>query len=130
MKTVEQKLENFTLSYPLERIAPLEKCLFLDIETTGFTAKSSSLYLIGCAYFKEGCWYIRQWFAENPSEEAELLISFLNLPSLIPTCSILTETISTFRFLRKSANIISFPIVLNVLKELISISAPRRISTF
>lgn len=76
MKTVEQKLENFTLSYPLERIAPLEKCLFLDIETTGFTAKSSSLYLIGCAYFKEGCWYIRQWFAENPSEEAELLISF------------------------------------------------------
>lgn len=76
MKTVEQKLENFTLSYPLERIAPLDKCLFLDIETTGFTAKSSSLYLIGCAYFKEDCWYIRQWFAENPGEEAELLISF------------------------------------------------------
>lgn len=76
MKTVEQKLENFTLSYPLERIAPLEKCLFLDIETTGFTAKSSSLYLIGCAYFKEDNWYIRQWFAESPEEEAELLIAF------------------------------------------------------
>jgi len=76
MKTIVQKLEDFTLSYPLEHIAPLDKCLFLDIETTGFTARSSSLYLIGCAYWKEDGFYIQQWFAETPEEEAELLISF------------------------------------------------------
>lgn len=76
MKTIEEKLENFTLSYPLSHIAPPDKCLFLDIETTGFTAKSSSLYLIGCAYFKENSFYVRQWFAETPEEEAEILVAF------------------------------------------------------
>ena len=50
MQIVNQTLEHFTIGYPLEQIAPLDKFLFLDIETTGFTAKSSSLYLIGTAF--------------------------------------------------------------------------------
>ena len=49
MRISEETLENFTITYPLDRLAPLERVLFLDIETTGFTAKSSYLYLIGCA---------------------------------------------------------------------------------
>lgn len=76
MKTIRKKLENFSLSYPLEQIAPLDKCLFADIETTGFTARSSSLYLIGCAHYTEGAWYIRQWFADSPDEEKDVLIAF------------------------------------------------------
>lgn len=76
MKTVRKKLDNFTCEYPLERIAPLDKILFLDIETTGFTARSSSLYLIGCAHYSEDGWYIRQWFADTPEEEKELLTAF------------------------------------------------------
>ena len=47
MRIEKKKLENFTMEYPLEQIAPLDKILFIDIETTGFTAKNSSLYLIG-----------------------------------------------------------------------------------
>ena len=43
MKTIEQELNDFIVTYPLDRIAPLEKILFVDIETTGFTAKSPSL---------------------------------------------------------------------------------------
>ena len=73
MRTINQTLENFTVQYPLERIAPLEKLLFIDIETTGFTAKSSSLYLIGAAYHYNGCWRIKQWFARNYDEEKDLL---------------------------------------------------------
>ena len=34
MKTEEIILNNFTLNYPLERLAPLDKILFFDIETT------------------------------------------------------------------------------------------------
>lgn len=76
MKTIQQKLTNFTVTYPLERIAPMEQLLFIDIETTGFTAKSSSLYLIGCAFFRDGCWNLLQWFASSYEDEPELLKAF------------------------------------------------------
>ncbi len=76
MQIINHTLESFTINYPLEHIAPLENFLFVDIETTGFTAKSSSLYLIGTAFFRNGNWQIRQWFAENPIEEAALLNDF------------------------------------------------------
>ncbi len=76
MKTTTKQLDNFACAYPLESVAALDKILFVDIETTGFTAKSSSLYLIGCAYYENENWFIRQWFAENAEEEKELLTSF------------------------------------------------------
>lgn len=78
MRTLNQTLENFTVQYPLERIAPLEKLLFIDIETTGFTAKSSSLYLIGTAFHISGSWQIRQWFAETPDDERDILNNFFS----------------------------------------------------
>lgn len=76
MQIVNQTLENFTIDYPLERIAPLDKILFIDIETTGFTAKSSALYLIGAAFYQTGNWHVRQWFAESPDDETALLNDF------------------------------------------------------
>lgn len=78
MQIINQTLDHFTISYPLEKIAPLEQMLFIDIETTGFTARSSSLYLIGCAYHQSGCWHIRQWFAEKYDDEAALLEDFFS----------------------------------------------------
>ncbi len=77
MKTEEIILGNFRLKYPLERLAPLDKILFLDIETTGFLSSSSIIYLIGCAFYSEGNWTIKQWFAQSPDEEVELIRSFL-----------------------------------------------------
>lgn len=76
MRTINQTLENFTIQYPIERIAALDKLLFIDIETTGFTAKSSSLYLIGTAFYDSGCWHIRQWFAEGYGDERKILDDF------------------------------------------------------
>lgn len=78
MRTINQTLDNFIVQYPLERIAPLEKLLFIDIETTGFTAKSSSLYLIGTAYYHAGCWHIKQWLSERYSDEQTLLDDFFS----------------------------------------------------
>ena len=62
--------------YPLERIAPVDDVLFLDIETTGFTAKSSNLYLIGCACYEDGRFHVHQWMAEKYDEEAAVLEAF------------------------------------------------------
>ncbi|MCM1086828.1 MAG: ribonuclease H-like domain-containing protein [Muribaculaceae bacterium] len=76
MRTEVLKLENYKMAYPLQQIAPLEQFLFVDIETTGFTAKSSCLYLIGAAYYTEGFWYIRQWFAQTYEEEKDVLEAF------------------------------------------------------
>jgi len=77
MKTEEIILGNFKLQYPLERLAPLNQILFLDIETTGFLSSGSTIYLIGCAFFSEGNWMIRQWFAQSADEEGELVRVFL-----------------------------------------------------
>ena len=76
MKTSHKILENFKIAYPLERILDPEQALFVDIETTGFSAKTSYLYLIGCAYFTGNNWHIIQWFAEKYEEEAEIITGF------------------------------------------------------
>lgn len=78
MNISEEILENFTIEYPLENLAPLEDILFLDIETTGFTARSSYIYMIGCAYYAAGNWHIKQWLIQNYNEESALLDAFFS----------------------------------------------------
>lgn len=81
MYTETHKLENFKPDYPVEKLAPIEQILFLDIETTGFTAKSSSLYMIGCAYYEDGSYYTKQWMAEGYHQEKEILTAFFEFAS-------------------------------------------------
>ncbi|MCR5477625.1 MAG: ribonuclease H-like domain-containing protein [Lachnospiraceae bacterium] len=76
MRIEQETLEPFEVSYPVELLADPEKLLFLDIETTGFTARSSYLYLIGCAYFSGGHWRTIQWFAETYEQEKDILEAF------------------------------------------------------
>ncbi|MCR5033503.1 MAG: ribonuclease H-like domain-containing protein [Lachnospiraceae bacterium] len=79
MRIFTEKL-NFILKetdYCLEQYIPLNEVLFVDIETTGFTANSSALYLIGCIYNKAGSFYLHQFFAEHLMDEKELLTEFM-----------------------------------------------------
>jgi len=76
MKTITLTLPDFKLKYPLEVLAPLENILFIDIETTGFTAKNSNLYLIGCIYYQNDSFKLIQWFAEHYEEEQHILEAF------------------------------------------------------
>ena len=82
MKICEETMDNFSISYPLNRLAPLERILFVDIETTGFTARTSGLYLIGCAYYLAGKWRTIQWMAENREQEADVLKAFFDFAKL------------------------------------------------
>ena len=59
--------------------------IFLDIETTGFSPTSSSLYLIGCLYQENDTLVIHQFFAENKTEEKDILVPFLELLSRFKT---------------------------------------------
>lgn len=81
MHVYQTTLDDFSISYPLETIGEPEQLLFMDIETTGFTAGSSSLYMIGCAYFKNNAWHTIQWMADNTSEEKEILEAFFQFAS-------------------------------------------------
>ena len=76
MQILTDQIEKVFFAYPVEKLCDASKILFIDIETTGFTAKSSNLYLIGCVYFNSGIWYTKQFFAENYSEEAEIITEF------------------------------------------------------
>jgi uncharacterized protein YprB with RNaseH-like and TPR domain len=76
MKISQEIMGGLTISYPLGNIAPIDQILFLDIETTGFTAKTSCVYLIGCVYYRGGRWNSIQWLAENTSEESTIIIAF------------------------------------------------------
>jgi uncharacterized protein YprB with RNaseH-like and TPR domain len=62
--------------YHFEQDYPLDKIVFFDIETTGFAAEASYLYLIGCAYYKASSFHLIQWFSEGIREEALLMTAF------------------------------------------------------
>jgi len=79
MKIIDNKIENIQtgdLGYPLEKLAPIDQLLFLDIETTGFTARSSQLYMIGIVYYLADSFRTRQWFAESKDDEAAIIDGF------------------------------------------------------
>lgn len=62
-----------------------EDAIFFDIETTGFSPATSTIYLIGCMYRKEQTLTIRQFFAENKTDEHQVLLQFMELLSHFKT---------------------------------------------
>ena len=54
------------------------RAIYFDIETTGLSAQSSYVYLIGCAYEEGGTFYLTQWMCTEPAEEKELLRLFFD----------------------------------------------------
>ncbi|MGN0347179.1 MAG: ribonuclease H-like domain-containing protein [Lachnospiraceae bacterium] len=81
MKTFVTDLGTLCPAYPVENLADKSSVLFLDIETTGFTARNSNLYLIGAVYYSEEEWHTIQWFAEKYAEELQLLTAFFDFAS-------------------------------------------------
>ncbi len=55
-----------------------KRAIYFDIETTGLSAQSSYVYLIGCAYEEESTYYLTQWMCTEPAEEKELLRLFFD----------------------------------------------------
>ena len=77
MITISKEIE-LAPGYDLSKLGPLNELIFFDIETTGFTPNSSSLYLIGVVYHQSGSWQLKQWFADSMAAEQELLTSFFD----------------------------------------------------
>ena len=58
-----------------------DEILYFDIETTGFSADKSILYLIGCIYYENGEYYSKQLFVDEPAFEMEVLATFMDFIS-------------------------------------------------
>ena len=52
------------------------RCLFFDIETTGFSARFCQVYLIGATWREKDGWHFIQWFADTEESEREVLKAF------------------------------------------------------
>ena len=78
MKHICQKqlyIKQYNLTNELFR----EDSIFFDIETTGFSPVSSSIYLIGCLRRQGETLFIDQFFAESKSDEVDVLRQFIHL---------------------------------------------------
>lgn len=76
MQTFEYIEKNLNIKYPAENLGEPGSIIFLDIETTGLSPANAEAYLIGTAVFNNGKLYIRQFFADDTSEEKKLLEAF------------------------------------------------------
>ena len=72
----KKKPIDIELNYPLDEKYGSDNIVFFDIETTGFSPKTTYLYLIGCIYYKDSAFHLIQWFAEDISEETLLISCF------------------------------------------------------
>lgn len=81
MKCIQKSLGILSPCYPIENFCIPMQTLFIDIETTGLYAKSSNLYMIGCAYLNNtngpAHWCTIQWFATNYEDELNVLDAFV-----------------------------------------------------
>lgn len=56
-----------------------EEIAAFDIETTGFAAEATNLYLIGIAIYENGCWNITQLFNDDGNSEKEIIELFFDM---------------------------------------------------
>lgn len=77
MLTITKKISTAP-AYDFSALYNIEDILFFDIETTGFAAETTYLYLIGAAYYKDSTWNTIQWFADDNGSELSMLHSFFS----------------------------------------------------
>lgn len=86
MQFINEIFKDIQPLYPLEHFARPDRILFIDIETTGLSRESTTLYLIGCGYFDTDGYHTIQWFADSPDEEPEIITAFADYISDRFTC--------------------------------------------
>ncbi len=76
MQVIDKLYEGYEPLYPLSKICDEEKALFIDIETTGLKKETTDLYLIGCGFYTDKGLMTKLFFADDPSEEQNVLSLF------------------------------------------------------
>ena len=83
MKTLKTPILSDTTKELASFFEAPQDILFFDIETTGFSARSACVYLIGCAYLTTNGWETRQFLSETPDDEADVFAAVFLLCRLL-----------------------------------------------
>ncbi|WP_058485216.1 ribonuclease H-like domain-containing protein [Defluviitalea phaphyphila] len=118
MNKILKKIQNKYDSFSFFLNKNIYDFLFFDIETTGFSPINSHLYLIGCIYFKNDNWIFNQFFAENPSEEEDVLREFFKLTKSFKYIVHFNGDTFDIPYLEKKSNLLSIENTLNKLKSI------------
>lgn len=78
MLTITETLPSFETYHTVLDYDPADS-LFFDIETTGLSAASSMVFLIGAVFYDGKNWQLRQFLAQNSEDEAHLLKELFTL---------------------------------------------------
>ena len=126
MITFTEKLEN-PVSYDISVLGKPEEILFFDIETTGLSADYCTIYLIGCVYYSDGCWYLKQFFADSVNAEGEILLHFFTTLSGYPVLIHFNGDTFDIPFVYKRADKLHIP---HKIYNIISIDLYKKIKPF
>lgn len=74
-----EKVLTQPVPYDIYTIGTPEDVLFFDIETTGLSARSAGLYLIGILTYTDKNWTLLQYFCEDVADEPAVLQAFFEL---------------------------------------------------
>lgn len=74
-----------TNTYQMEYWCKPEQTLLFDIETTGLSAKTSMLYMIGYCFYQEGHWNYHMLFNDDGRSEFNILSIFFEVSSYYHT---------------------------------------------
>lgn len=85
MRVIEHEL-NVKRTNPQSLTYLSEDILLFDIETTGFSPKTSQIYMIGTAFLKGDMLTIKQFLAQSKEDEPFILIAFFNLCKQYSSC--------------------------------------------
>ncbi len=95
-----------------------KRAIYFDIETTGLSAQSSYVYLIGCACEEPQGYLLTQWLCTEPSEEKELLRLFFTKVKAYDIILHYNGTGFDLPFLEKRAKRYGLPNPLSALESL------------
>ena len=73
MISIDRKLDIRPV-YDFDLLAPKERIVFFDIETTGLKASTAALYLIGAVTYEDGSWCLL--FPTTPFPRTVIFILF------------------------------------------------------
>ena len=115
--------DNYTgsLPYSMDKLGNPTGLFFFDIETTGLSAKTSQLYLIGCLYTDGNHFQLHQWFAESYADEKLLLTTFRDYVQTLPEgCLLMHFNGNTFDmpYLRQKYERYKQPFPLDTMKNM------------
>lgn len=108
MITITKKLTS-PVPYDLSSYGKPDDILFFDIETTGFSPDLCTVYLIGCVFYSDGDWYLKQFFAESTTAEGEILLHFFTMLSKYPVLIHFNGDTFDIPFIKKRADKLNIP---------------------